>query len=50
LVRKLAEEFDDTQIARILNKQGRKSGVGNPFTKSSVAGGNLNLTHPATEI
>jgi hypothetical protein len=36
LVRKLAEEFDDTQIARILNKQGRKSGVGNPFTKSSV--------------
>jgi hypothetical protein len=36
LVRKLAEEFDDTQIARILNKQGRRSGLGNPFTKSSV--------------
>jgi len=36
LVRKLAEEFDDAQIARILNKQGRKSGIGNPFTKSSV--------------
>ena len=36
LVRKLAEEFDDAQIARILNKQGRKSGLGNAFTKSSV--------------
>lgn len=36
LVRKLAEEFDDAQIARILNKQGRRSGLGNPFTKSSV--------------
>jgi len=36
LVRKLAEEFDDAQIARILNRQGRKSGLGNPFTKSSV--------------
>ncbi len=36
LVRKLAEEFDDTQIARILNKQGRRSGLGKPFTKSSV--------------
>ncbi len=24
--------FDDAQIARILNKQGRRSGLGNPFT------------------
>jgi DNA invertase Pin-like site-specific DNA recombinase len=36
LVRELAEEFDDAQIARILNRQGRRSGLGNPFTKSSV--------------
>jgi hypothetical protein len=36
LVRKLAEEFDDAQIARILNRQGRRSGLGKPFTKSSV--------------
>jgi len=36
LTRKLAEEFDDAQIARILNRQGRRSGLGNPFTKSSV--------------
>jgi DNA invertase Pin-like site-specific DNA recombinase len=37
LVRKLACEFDDAQIARILNKQGRRSGPGNPFTKANVA-------------
>jgi len=36
LVRKLALEFDDTQIARILNKQGRRSGIGNPFTKLRI--------------
>lgn len=36
LVRKLAQEFDDTQIARILNRQGRRSGLGLPFTKSSL--------------
>ena len=36
LVRMLAKEFDDAQIARILNRQGRRSGLGNPFTKSSV--------------
>jgi hypothetical protein len=28
LVRKLAIEFDDAQIARILNRQGRRSGLG----------------------
>jgi len=32
LVRKLAVEFDDVQMARILNKQGRRTGRGNPFT------------------
>jgi len=37
LVRELAQEFDDAQIARILNKQGRRSGLGNPFTRASVA-------------
>jgi excisionase family DNA binding protein len=36
LVRKLAGEFDDTQIARILNRQGHRSGLGLAFTKSSV--------------
>jgi DNA invertase Pin-like site-specific DNA recombinase len=36
LVRKLACEFDDAQIARILNGQGRRSGLGLAFTKSSV--------------
>jgi excisionase family DNA binding protein len=36
LVRKLAQEFDDTQIARILNRQGRRSGLDLAFTKESV--------------
>ncbi len=36
LVRKLAQEFDDAQIARTLNRQGRRSGKDQPFTKSSV--------------
>jgi excisionase family DNA binding protein len=43
LVRKLAIEFDDTQIARVLNKQGRRSGPGNPFTKANV--GHLRRQH-----
>ena len=36
LVRQLAQEFDDAQIARILNKQGRRSGRGIPFTATAV--------------
>lgn len=36
LVRQLAKEFDDLQIARILTKQGRRSGLGKPFTRESV--------------
>lgn len=36
LVRKLAREFDDAQIARILNKQGRRSGRGIAFTIPAV--------------
>jgi len=35
-VRKLAREFDDAQIARILNRQGHRSGRGLAFTQSSV--------------
>lgn len=36
LVRKLAPDFDDTQIACILNRKGLRSGLGLAFTKSSV--------------
>jgi excisionase family DNA binding protein len=36
LVRQLAREFEDAQIARILNKQGRRTGFGNPFTQANV--------------
>ena len=37
LVRKLACDFDDAQIARILHRQGHRSGLGLAFTKSSVS-------------
>lgn len=43
LVRKLAVELDDVQIALILNKQRRRTGVGNTFTKSRVS--SLRHTH-----
>ena len=36
LVRQLGAEFDDAQIARILNCQGRRSGLGRALTQSSV--------------
>ena len=36
LVRQLAAQFDDAQIARILNKQGRRSGRGIPFTQAAI--------------
>jgi excisionase family DNA binding protein len=36
LVRRLAAQFDDAQIARILNKQGRRSGRDIPFTKAAI--------------
>ncbi|MCP3878595.1 MAG: recombinase family protein, partial [Sulfitobacter sp.] len=36
LVRQLATQFDDAQIARILNKQGRRSGRGIAFTKAAI--------------
>jgi DNA invertase Pin-like site-specific DNA recombinase len=37
LIRELAKEFDDAQIARILNRQGRRSGNDLAFTKQSVS-------------
>jgi DNA invertase Pin-like site-specific DNA recombinase len=37
MIRKLAAEFDDRQIANILNKQNRRTGEGNPFTAHKVA-------------
>jgi hypothetical protein len=36
LVRRLAQEFDDAQIARILNRQGRRTARNNPFTQANV--------------
>jgi excisionase family DNA binding protein len=36
LVRQLSQEFDDAQIARILNRQGRRTARGNPFTQANV--------------
>lgn len=37
MIRTLAAELDDAQIARVLNKQGRRTGRGNPFTSVKVA-------------
>lgn len=37
MVRRLAAEFDDAQIARILCKQRRRTGFGNTFTAVRVA-------------
>lgn len=37
MVRLLATEFDDAQIARILCRQGRRTGKGNTFTAHKVA-------------
>lgn len=36
LVRKLAVELDDAQIARTLNRQGRRSGLGRAFTGVAI--------------
>jgi excisionase family DNA binding protein len=36
LVRRLAQEFDDAQIARVLNRQGRRTARNNPFTQANV--------------
>ena len=37
MVRLLATELDDAQIARVLTKQGRHTGKGNPFSAHKVA-------------
>jgi DNA invertase Pin-like site-specific DNA recombinase len=37
LVRTLAEELDDAQIARVLNRQGKRTGKGNAFTKTRIS-------------
>ncbi len=37
MVRKLAVEFDDAQISRVLNKQGHRTGRDNPFTAHKVS-------------
>ncbi len=49
LVRTLAREFDDAQIARILNKQGRRSGRDNVFTKARVTSLRGHYSIPACE-
>ena len=36
LARRLAQEFDDAQIARILNRQGRRTARDNPFTQANI--------------
>lgn len=36
LVRKLALDLDNAQIARTLNRQGRRSGLGRPFTAVAI--------------
>ena len=38
LVRQLAEQYPDKQIAAILSRQRRRTGAGNPFTAHRVAG------------
>jgi excisionase family DNA binding protein len=37
LIRKLAEDLEDDQIARVLNRQGRRGAMGSPFTRASVS-------------
>ena len=36
IIRKMAIRYDDTEIAKVLSKLGRKTGKGNRWTKSSV--------------
>jgi hypothetical protein len=43
LVRRLAERYDDTTIAQILSKHGRRTGTGLPFNRSRVC--SLRYTH-----
>jgi excisionase family DNA binding protein len=47
LIRRLAEHHPDHQIAAILNKQGRRTGQGLPFTRSRVQGARFRADIPA---
>lgn len=45
LIRKLAIDLDDAQIARVLNKQGRRGVMGRPYTKEGVRALRRNKRH-----
>lgn len=47
LLRRLAERYDDKQIAAIFSKQGRRTGTGLPFTKARVAALRVSRRIPA---
>ncbi len=50
LVRQLAEQYPDKQIAAILARQGRRTGAGNPFTAHRVAGLRTHHNIPAAPV
>jgi hypothetical protein len=50
LVRQLAEQYPDKQIAAILARQGRRTGAGNPFTAHRVAGLRAHHKIPAAPV
>jgi DNA invertase Pin-like site-specific DNA recombinase len=47
LIRRLAVHHPDTQIAAILNRQGRRTGHGLPFTRARVQGARFRAAIPA---
>jgi DNA invertase Pin-like site-specific DNA recombinase len=47
LIRRLAEHHPDDQIASILNRQGRRTGQGLPFTRARVQGARFRAGIPA---
>ncbi|HTX12786.1 MAG TPA: recombinase family protein [Solirubrobacteraceae bacterium] len=47
LIRRLAEHHPDEQIAAILNRQGRRTGQGLPFTRARVQGARFRARIPA---
>jgi len=47
LIRRLAEHHPDAQIAAILNRQGRRTGQGLPFTRARVQGARFRAGIPA---
>ena len=47
LIRRLAEHHPDEQIAAILNRQGRRTGQGLPFTRARVQGARFRAGIPA---